>query len=210
MPVVVLFIIFVVLLVIAVPVSITLGITSVLPSVFDPSFTVGANKFPNILKKIMSIAIGIKNRIINAICLLIGLQNSFQKYTIHVDKARKCCIIVPTPEIVQPRLLIKHIPAIPKRLHLAQRFRQLAGTPQRHAPRIVAVADDGIAILIQNCNNIALQVLDVSIRRAVVHHHRRTILCIVEEVQFIRAGSHMHNFLPMQAAARCSRHAALS
>ena len=42
MPVVVLFIIFVALLVIAVPVSITLGITSVLPSIFDPSFTVGA------------------------------------------------------------------------------------------------------------------------------------------------------------------------
>ena len=42
MPVVVLFIIFVLLLVIAVPVSITLGITSVLPSVCDPSFTVGA------------------------------------------------------------------------------------------------------------------------------------------------------------------------
>ena len=45
MPVVVLFLIFVALLVIAVPVSITLGITSVLPSVFDPSFTVGA-KYP--------------------------------------------------------------------------------------------------------------------------------------------------------------------
>lgn len=42
MPVVLLFIIFVVLLVIAIPVSITLGITAVLPSVFDPSFTVGA------------------------------------------------------------------------------------------------------------------------------------------------------------------------
>ena len=42
MPVVVLFIIFILLLVIAVPVSITLGITSVLPSVCDPSFTVGA------------------------------------------------------------------------------------------------------------------------------------------------------------------------
>ena len=37
-----LFVIFVVLLVIAIPVSITLGIASVLPSVFDPSFTVGA------------------------------------------------------------------------------------------------------------------------------------------------------------------------
>ena len=42
MPVVVLFLIFVLLLVIAVPVSITLGITSVLPSICDPSFTVGA------------------------------------------------------------------------------------------------------------------------------------------------------------------------
>ena len=42
MPVVLLFIIFVLLLVIAIPVSITLGIASVLPSVFDPSFTVGA------------------------------------------------------------------------------------------------------------------------------------------------------------------------
>lgn len=42
MPIVVLFIIFVVGLLIAIPVSITLGITSVLPSIFDPSFTVGA------------------------------------------------------------------------------------------------------------------------------------------------------------------------
>lgn len=42
MPIIVLFIIFVIGLVIAIPVSITLGITSVLPSVFNPSFTVGA------------------------------------------------------------------------------------------------------------------------------------------------------------------------
>lgn len=42
MPVGVLFLIFAIGLVIAIPVSITLGITAVLPSVFDPSFTVGA------------------------------------------------------------------------------------------------------------------------------------------------------------------------
>lgn len=42
MPVVVLFIIFILALVIAIPVSISLGIASVLPSIFDPSFTVGA------------------------------------------------------------------------------------------------------------------------------------------------------------------------
>lgn len=38
----VLFILFVVFLVIAIPVGITLGITAVLPHIFDPSFTVGA------------------------------------------------------------------------------------------------------------------------------------------------------------------------
>ena len=129
---------------------------------------------------------------------------------IRINKSTQPRIIVPTPQIVQSRLLVKHIPAIPKRLHLAQRFCQLASTPQRRAPRIVAVANDGIAILIQNCNNIALQALDIRIRRAVVHHHRRAVLRIVEEVQFIRAGSHMHNILAVQTTARCSQHAALS
>ncbi len=42
MPVVLLFIVFIIALVIAIPVSISLGIASVLPSIFDPSFTVGA------------------------------------------------------------------------------------------------------------------------------------------------------------------------
>ena len=76
---------------------------------------------------------------------------------VRIDKTLYAWIIIPTPQIVQPRLLIKHIPAIPKRLHLAQRLRQLTSAPQRRAPRIVAVADDGIAILIQNRNNIAGQ-----------------------------------------------------
>lgn len=42
MTVLLLFVVFVLLLIIAIPVSISLGITSVLPSVLDPSFTVGA------------------------------------------------------------------------------------------------------------------------------------------------------------------------
>ena len=42
MPVGLLFILFVVCVVIAIPVGITLGITAVLPHIFDPSFTVGA------------------------------------------------------------------------------------------------------------------------------------------------------------------------
>ena len=42
MPVAVVFLIFVVCLVIAIPVSISLGIVSVLPGAFDPSFTASA------------------------------------------------------------------------------------------------------------------------------------------------------------------------
>ena len=98
---------------------------------------------------------------------------------IRIHKLSPPRIIIPTPEIVQPRLLIKDIPAIAERLHLAQRLRQFASTPQRRTPRIVAVADGGIAILIQNCKNIALQALDIRIRRAVVHHHRRAVLRII-------------------------------
>ena len=117
---------------------------------------------------------------------------------IRIDKPTPLRIIVPTPQIVQPRFLIKHIPAIPERLHLAQRLRQLAGAPQRRTPRIVAVADDGIAILIQNRNNVALQALDVGIRRAIVHHHCRTVLRVVEEVQLVAALGHVDNVLAVQ------------
>ena len=117
---------------------------------------------------------------------------------IRIDKPTPLRIIVPTPQIVQPRLLIKDIPAIAERLHLAQRFRQLASAPQRRTPRIVAVADDGIAILIQNRNNVALQALDVGIRRAIVHHHCRTVLRVVEEVQLVAALGHVDNVLAVQ------------
>ena len=129
----------------------------------------------------------------------------FTNVAIRIHEPSPPRIIIPAPQIVQPRFLIKHIPAIPERLHHPQRFRQLAGAPQRRAPRIIAVTDDGIAILIQNRNNIALQALNIRIRRAVLHHHRRTVLCIVEEMQFIRTGSHMHNILAVQRVLR--RHA---
>ena len=102
--------------------------------------------------------------------------------------------VVPAPEVIQPLFLIKHS----QRLHLAQRFRQFTGAPQRRAPRIVAVANDGIAILIQNRNNVALQALDVGIRRAIVHHHCRTVLRVVEEVQLVAALGHVDNVLAVQ------------
>ncbi len=99
------------------------------------------------------------HRTISAICKKVVAEHTFMQiaYIIRINKPTPPRIIVPTPQIVQPRLLIKHIPTIPKRLHLAQRLLQLTGAPQQRAPRIVAVADDGIAILIQNRNKFAGQ-----------------------------------------------------
>ena len=106
-----------------------------------------------------SIGIIAINRWISAIYIIISCcETTIDCYNIiGINPSKLLRIIVPAPQIVQPRLLIEHIPAIPKRLHLAQRLRQFASAPQRRAPRIVAVAGDGIAILIQNCNNIAGQ-----------------------------------------------------
>ena len=51
---------------------------------------------------------------------------------------------------------------------------------------------------IQNRNNVALQALDVGIRRAIVHHHCRTVLRVVEEVQLVAALGHVDNVLAVQ------------
>ena len=72
---------------------------------------------------------------------------------IHINKSAERRIVEPTPQIIQPRLFVVHIPAIPKRLHPAQRFRQLTGTPQRRAPRIVHITNNNISIRIKNCND---------------------------------------------------------
>ena len=81
----------------------------------------------------------------------------FTNVAIRIHEPSPPRIIIPAPQIVQPRFLIEHIPAIAERLHLAQRLRQFASAPQRRAPRIIAVADNSIAILIQNCNKVAGQ-----------------------------------------------------
>ena len=77
----------------------------------------------------------------------------FTNVAIRIHEPSPPRIIIPAPQIVQPRFLIKHIPAIPKRLRPAQRFRQFAGTPQRRAPRIIHITNNNISIRIKNCND---------------------------------------------------------
>ena len=126
----------------------------------------------------------------------------FTNVAIRINKPSPPRIIVPTPQIVQPRLLVKHIPAIPKRVERPQRLCQSPTLPNGHTPSIIRIANNNISIRIKNRNHIALQALDVSIRNTVVSHDRWTILCIIEEMQFIAFPRHMHNILPMQGIVR--------
>ena len=100
------------------------------------------------------ISVLLRSRRVLAIIEKIFNNISFQTaYTIRINKPSPPRIIVPTPQIVQPSFLIKHIPAISERLHLTQRLRQLTGTPQRRTPRIIHITNNNISIRIKNCND---------------------------------------------------------
>ena len=105
-------------------------------------------------------------------------------------------------QIIHTRFLIIHISPIPERLHSPQRLRRRPALSNRRTPSIIRIANNNISSRIKNRNHIALQVLDVSIRNTVVSHDRWTILCIIEEMQFIAFPRHMHNILPMQGIVR--------
>ena len=129
----------------------------------------------------------------------------FTNVAIRIHEPSPPRIIIPTPQIIQPNFLIKHIPAIAERLHSPQRTCHRTTLANRRTPCVVSIANDNISRSVQKCYNIALQALDIRIGNSVVHHHRRAVLRIIEEVQFIRAGSHMHNILAVQRVLR--RHA---
>ncbi len=54
-------------------------------------------------------------------------------------------------------------------------------------------------------NNIALQVIQVTIRSTVEQHHSRLVLRIVEEVQAVAAIGHVYNILAMHGIEQAER-----
>ena len=73
--------------------------------------------------------------------------------------------IIPTPEIVQPRLLVVDIATIAEGIEPAQRFVcNCQGTPgDGFTPRIVLVFYHKCACTVNNSYNIALQIVDISV-----------------------------------------------
>ena len=78
-----------------------------------------------------------------------------------------------------------HIPPIAERISLAQRIGQSTSATQRLAPCVVLVFYHKASVTVKDTNNVALQIVDISIDSTVVADLRRTALRIVEEVQLV-------------------------
>ena len=66
-------------------------------------------------------------------------------------------IIIPTPQIIQSRLLIVHIPTIAERIQRTNRRCQTAGFTDRITPRIITIFYHLRTIRVNQRNHIALQ-----------------------------------------------------
>ena len=108
-------------------------------------------------------------------------------------------MVIPTPEIIQPRFFIVDIATVAERLHSAQRSRHVACLADGAAPGIIHILNNNGTGAVKQCHNIALQILDIVVRHTIVHNHSRLILRIVEEMQFIVALGHVHHILTMQS-----------
>ena len=117
-------------------------------------------------------------------------------------------IIIPTSEIIQPRLFVVHIPPIPEGLHSAQCSSHTTSLANGLAPGIVNIAHNNCTSAVKQCHNVTLQVLHIAVRGSVVNNHRRLVLRVVEEVQLIAALSHMHHILAMQRVVSGAGHPA--
>ena len=93
--------------------------------------------------------------------------------------------IISASQIVQPRLLVEHIPPIAEWISLAQRIGQRAGGTQRLAPCIVLVFYHEGTRTVKQANDIALEIRKIGVYSSVELHFRREALCIVEEKTLI-------------------------
>ena len=110
---------------------------------------------------------------------------------IRIDKPTGFGVIVPTAEVVQPRLRIIDIPAVAEGVEFAQRVRHGAGGGQRIAPCVIGVRHHLCAAAVDQPGHVALRVLQVEVLRAIIgngHGPQR----VVGEVQGRAAGGRVN------------------
>ena len=114
---------------------------------------------------------------------------------IYINKPSFLSVIISIPQIIQPRLLVVRIPPIPKRIQFGQRFICSCQGTHEHglAPRIVLVFYHEASGAVNDPRDVALEVVDIAIQRAVEVDHRGSALRIVEEVHLIASPGQMRS-----------------
>ena len=110
---------------------------------------------------------------------------------IRSDKTSKRRIIVPTLQIIEPRLLVVHIATVPQRIQL----RKLTGRCKDLAPGIVIVVCAQHTIHGFKAYYVSLQVGDVVVDSPVVDQRERRAVGIIGEVQNVIAHSHPNKLI---------------
>ena len=128
------------------------------------SYNANANRnFCPVRQRCVSVKVVSVDWIVCAVCKLVQCKQCRFRTQIRniicIDKPANRRIIVPTLQIIEPRLLVVHIATIPQRIQL----RKGTGRCQDLAPGIVAIARHGGAVAGFNAYYIALQVGDVII-----------------------------------------------
>ena len=104
---------------------------------------------------------------------------------IRIEKAGFFRRVQPAFKIVEFRFFIEDITTISERIANTERIRKRTGCAQRLAPCIVFVFYNKIAIVVKNTDDVALEILDVSIDCAIESHLRWAGPRIVEVVQLV-------------------------
>ena len=113
---------------------------------------------------------------------------------IRIDKPTPPRVIIPAPQIVQPRFRVVDVPAVAQGVLFAEGGGQRAGGGQQIAPCVVGVGHDARAAGADKAGHVALCVLDVEILRAVAVHGQRAGR-VVGEVQLIAAPRQLHQLV---------------
>ena len=103
-------------------------------------------------------------------------------------------IIIPTLQIIQPNLLVVVVRSVSKGVNQSDRNALIStGNVGNCTPSVVGVACDGLRILVDDGNDVALQVLQEVVGNIVVENAANRVFIIVERNESIASPSFAKN-----------------
>ena len=111
----------------------------------------------------------------------------FTQQSIGIDEPAPHGIVIPAAQIIQAGFLVVYISTIAEGIQNTKGIREGSGHGNGFSPRIVLIFYYKVSSIVNNCHNIALEVVDVTVFDAIVFYEGRPGLRIIEEVEFVFA-----------------------